>query len=175
MKLSKNQWIGVMVAIVVIVLFFFQFFGDIFFSESSLPENRIENNINFTMSDEQQNTQGVIIKDVEVGEGAEALPGSVVSVHYTGTLQDGTVFDSSVSRGTPFQFILGVGQVIRGWDVGVAGMKIGGKRQLVISPEAAYGERGIQNPQTGEYVIPQNATLTFEVELLGVQAPSQTQ
>jgi FKBP-type peptidyl-prolyl cis-trans isomerase FkpA len=107
--------------------------------------------------------------DVVVGTGEEARPG-MVKVHYTGWLHDasrpdgrGRKFDSSVDRGQPFDFRLGAGQVIRGWDEGVAGMKVGGKRTLVIPPEMAYGARG-----AGE-VIPPNATLVFDVELLGVR------
>ncbi len=146
-----------------------------FFSRSSVPNQELTQNLSIPMADKTQSTNGVISTDINIGTGSEARAGQVVSVHYTGTLQDGTVFDSSVSRGQPFQFVLGVGQVIRGWDQGVAGMKVGGKRQLVISPEAAYGPAGIQNPQTGEYVIPQNATLIFEVELLEVAELNQTQ
>jgi len=171
-KLTKIQWTGVAVAIVVIVIFFSQFFfGNLFFSESSLPETGDINNIN--VEELVMEDVGVDIRDTEVGTGQEARPGMAVAVHYTGTLEDGTVFDSSVSRGVPFQFVLGVGQVIKGWDTGVSGMKIGGKRMLTISPESAYGSNGIRNPQTGEYVIPPNATLIFEVELLGVSELSQ--
>jgi FKBP-type peptidyl-prolyl cis-trans isomerase FkpA len=101
-------------------------------------------------------------EDLVVGTGAEAQPGQNVSVHYTGWLTDGTKFDSSVDRGKPFQFPLGAGRVIKGWDVGVAGMKIGGKRRLTIPPDMGYGARGAGN------VIPPNATLVFEVELLGL-------
>lgn len=102
------------------------------------------------------------IEELEVGAGDEATPGHQVSVHYTGWLTTGEKFDSSLDRGTPFQFALGGGQVIKGWDQGVAGMKIGGKRKLTIPPELGYGARGAGS------AIPPNATLVFEVELLGL-------
>lgn len=102
------------------------------------------------------------IEDLAVGEGDEAAAGQLVSVHYTGWLTDGTKFDSSVDRGKPFQFQLGAGRVIKGWDQGVAGMKVGGKRKLTIPSDLGYGARGAGG------VIPPNATLVFDVELLGV-------
>ena len=105
---------------------------------------------------------GLTYQDLAEGSGAEAKKGSQVSVHYTGWLMDGTKFDSSKDRNTPFDFPLGAGQVIKGWDEGVAGMKVGGKRKLTIPPSLGYGARG-----SGR-VIPPNATLQFEVELLGV-------
>ena len=108
----------------------------------------------------------MIIEDVKVGTGAEAVAGAHISVHYTGWLFNdgvqGAIFDSSKDRGTPFDFALGAGQVIRGWDEGFAGMKIGGVRKLTIPPEMGYGARGAGG------AIPPNATLLFEVELLGV-------
>ena len=110
---------------------------------------------------------GLKYTDTNVGTGAEATSGHKVSVHYTGWLYNngvkGAKFDSSLDRGQPFSFGLGAGQVIRGWDEGVAGMKVGGKRTLVIPPELGYGARGAGRD------IPPNATLMFDVELLGVQ------
>ena len=105
---------------------------------------------------------GLQIEELVVGEGAAAASGQKVSVHYTGWLTNGTKFDSSHDRNEAFQFGLGRGQVIRGWDEGVQGMKVGGKRKLTIPPELGYGSRGAGG------VIPPNATLVFEVELLGV-------
>jgi FKBP-type peptidyl-prolyl cis-trans isomerase FkpA len=104
----------------------------------------------------------LIIEDLSVGEGAEAVAGKHVTVHYTGWLSNGTKFDSSLDRNDPFDFPLGRGHVIRGWDEGVAGMMVGGKRKLTIPPEMGYGARGAGG------VIPPNATLVFEVELLAV-------
>ena len=108
-------------------------------------------------------SSGLRYTDLKVGEGDEAKAGHVVEVHYTGWLQDGTKFDSSLDRKQPFKFQLGAGQVIQGWDQGVAGMKVGGKRRLTIPPGLAYGPRGAGG------VIPPNATLVFEVELLATR------
>ena len=106
---------------------------------------------------------GLIIEELAVGSGTVAAAGNRVSVHYTGRLTDGTKFDSSLDRNQPFEFRLGAGQVIRGWDEGVAGMQVGGKRKLTIPPQLGYGERGAGG------VIPPNAVLVFEVELLEVR------
>ena len=105
----------------------------------------------------------LIIEDLTVGNGATATAGQSVSVHYTGWLTNGQKFDSSVDRNDPFEFRLGAGQVIPGWDQGVAGMQVVGKRKLTIPPDLAYGARGAGG------VIPPNATLVFEVELLGIR------
>lgn len=102
-------------------------------------------------------------EDVVIGKGKEAVPGKMISVHYTGRLAGGKEFDSSVKRKLPFRFKLGAGQVITGWDKGIVGMKVGGKRKLTIPPELGYGAGGAGN------VIPPNATLNFDVELLGVE------
>ena len=106
------------------------------------------------------------IKEIECGEGTEAESGDLLVVHYTGKLDDGTVFDSSVG-GDPFSFQLGSGMVIQGWELGFEGMKEGGKRELTIPPELGYGEAGAPPD------IPPNATLTFEVELVEVQESQQ--
>ncbi|MGH9530095.1 MAG: FKBP-type peptidyl-prolyl cis-trans isomerase [Terriglobales bacterium] len=108
-------------------------------------------------------TDGLEYWDIKVGTGPVAEKGQTVKVHYTGWLTTGKKFDSSVDRGEPFTFNLGQAQVIKGWDEGVAGMKVGGKRQLRIPPDLGYGARGAGG------VIPPNATLIFDVELLGVR------
>ena len=105
----------------------------------------------------------LICEDIEIGEGAEAVAGSTVVVHYSGFLTDGSKFDSSLDRNDPFSFKLGAGMVIKGWDEGFNGMKVGGKRKLTIPPEMGYGSAGAGG------VIPPNATLVFDVELLDVK------
>jgi FKBP-type peptidyl-prolyl cis-trans isomerase FkpA len=118
-------------------------------------------------SNQQTNTQGGSMQlektDEVVGTGAEATVGKTVSVNYVGTLTNGTKFDSSYDRNQPFEFKLGSGQVIQGWDEGVAGMKVGGKRKLVIPPDLGYGAQGAGS------TIPPNSTLVFEIELLDVK------
>ena len=112
---------------------------------------------------EQTTDSGLRYEDLEIGDGQEATgPGQTVIVHYAGWLEDGTEFDSSIKRNDPFSFPLGCGLVIKGWDEGVVGMKIGGRRRLIIPPELGYGAQGAGG------VIPPNATLTFEVSLLEI-------
>ncbi len=117
------------------------------------------------MTEENVVTTDSGLKYVDIVEGTGATPqrGQTVSVHYTGTLENGTKFDSSRDRGQPFQFPLGAGRVIKGWDEGIASMKVGGQRKLIIPPDLGYGSRGAGG------VIPPNATLLFDVELLGVE------
>lgn len=122
-----------------------------------VPEMIVENT-NVTTND-----MGLQIEDVKVGMGDEAKPGALITVHYVGTLADGKKFDSSRDRGEPFQFPLGQGMVIQGWEQGFNGMKVGGIRKLTIPPELGYGAQGAGG------VIPPNATLHFEVELLAVR------
>ncbi len=105
---------------------------------------------------------GLQIQDLKAGTGPEVKLGQGLTMHYSGTLENGTKFDSSYDRGEPFRFVLGAGQVIQGWDLGIQGMKVGGKRKLIIPSSLGYGERGI-GP------IPPNATLIFEVELLAAE------
>jgi FKBP-type peptidyl-prolyl cis-trans isomerase len=132
------------------------------------PTTVIENNTliaSNTMSDANAVTTPSGLKYIELqeGTGATPQPKQTVVVHYTGTLEDGTKFDSSRDRGQPFSFTIGVGQVIKGWDEGLSTMKVGGRRQLIIPSELGYGSRGAGG------VIPPNATLLFDVELLDVK------
>lgn len=126
------------------------------------PTPRSVDEADFTITD-----SGLRYHDFVTGDGAEATAGDQVTVHYSGWLAaDSTLFDSSIERGQPFSFALGAGRVIPGWDEGVAGMRVGGERQLVIPPELGYGAQGAGNS------IPPNATLIFEVELLSVNGAS---
>lgn len=106
--------------------------------------------------------KNLVIKDIKKGEGKEVTGGDFITIHYAGTLENGSEFDSSYKRGTPFKTRIGVGEVIAGWDMGVVGMKVGGKRKLTIPPQLGYGENGIGD------VIPPNSILIFEVELVSI-------
>lgn len=158
-QLNKKEWIGVAAVIAAVFLIFFggKYISQYWPSESSATWPEVGNQNN-TM---QKNQNGLKVQDTLVGTGAEAVKGKTLTVNYTGKLLDGSTFDSSVGR-APFSFKLGAGDVIKGWDMGLVGMKVGGKRILIIPPELGYGERGF-GP------IPANATLIFEVELSKVQ------
>lgn len=152
----KKELIG---AVLVVVMFL----GMAYYF--SLNKNMDKTNTPLPAADVSQVAPAVTelkIEDIIVGTGAEAVAGKKLSMHYIGTLLDGTKFDSSRDRGTPFEFTLGVGQVIKGWDQGVAGMKVGGKRKLTIPSILAYGAGAVGS-------IPPNSTLVFEVELLAVK------
>lgn len=150
--MNKNLIIFFAAAVIIIALV------GVHFSLKNKDENQQNQMENKTLEN------GLQITDEVVGTGEEAVAGSTVSVNYVGTLENGKKFDSSYDRNQPFSFVLGAGQVIKGWDEGVAGMKIGGKRKLVIPPALAYG-----NQDVGNGLIPANSTLVFEVELLGIQ------
>ncbi len=145
------------VAVVAITLYIFR---DTIFSPGTQSES-VEGELITTAT-------GLQYQDLVMGQGQQAQAGNRVRVHYTGWLEDGTQFDSSVERQEPFEFDLGVGDVIKGWDEGVSGMLVGGKRRLIIPPELAYGATGAGS------LIPPNATLIFEVELLAI-APESDQ
>ncbi len=147
--LSTKEWVAVVVAVFVVGFFFI--FGQSLISIFSGSDS------NTSLLQKQE----VLVQDVVVGAGDVAVAGDRVTVHYTVRFVVGTSFDSSVDRGEPFQFILGVGQVIKGWDDGIAGMKVGGKRILSVPPEFGYG--------ANDYgPIPGGSTLIFEVELLKI-------
>jgi FKBP-type peptidyl-prolyl cis-trans isomerase len=126
--------------------------------------NQSNNNSTNAMNESTRTLEnGLKIEDTQIGTGAEAINGKLIEMHYTGYLEDGTIFDSSLDRGEPFVFKLGTGQVIQGWEQGIPGIKVGGKRKLTIPSDLAYGESGIGG------LIPGGATLIFEVEALGVK------
>lgn len=179
--ITKNKWISVVLSIIVIGIFFG---GYTFYSMNTQTNQELENIAVLPNTDElatttsedaviepklpikptiMTTTNELQIIDISVGTGQEAKAGDTISVNYLGNLEDGTKFDSSYDRGQAFTFTLGVGQVIQGWDQGVQGMKVGGKRKLIIPAKMAYGERGAGD------VIPPGATLVFEVELVAVK------
>lgn len=164
-KLSFNQWIAVAFGLVVVLWFF---------SSSSLMSSlvggKVANSINtneIKMQNSNQVMDDLVVQDILVGDGAFALNGKMITAHYTGMLQDGKIFDTSVGR-APFSFPLGQGMVIQGWEKGIEGMKVGGKRRLIISPALGYGSADMKDG-AGNIIIPANSTLIFDVELLDVK------
>lgn len=151
--MNKSTLIALLIALIALITGLYFVFG---FSASPIKPDS---------NSETQSTQGaekLKIEDIKVGSGsAQVKSGDTISIHYKGILTDGTQFDSSYDRGEPFQTQIGVGQVIRGWDEGVIGMKVGGKRKLTIPPDMGYGA-------AGQGSIPPNSTLIFEVELMGI-------
>jgi len=155
MNKKFNKYIAVTIGVVVIL--FFVFITDMF----GLFNN--ENNSGATPGQGYESSpSGLKFQNTLIGEGLEAKEGMLATVNYVGSLKDGTVFDSSYERGEVFQFVIGAGQVIKGFEEGVAGMKVGGKRVVEIPPELGYSEQEIPG-------IPANSTLVFEIELMGVQ------
>ena len=156
----KKAILIIFISIILTLLFVFLIES---LKENDIPESEEKETMipdNSKIEEPKEELQIEILKE---GTGAESQNGDVVAVHYTGTLEDGTKFDSSLDRGTPFSFTLGSGQVIAGWDMGVLSMKVGEKRKLIIPSELGYGENG-----TPGGPIPPNATLIFEIELLGI-------
>lgn len=164
--MSKKTWVIMGIAIAVIAALYFMFD---FRSKSSETNGNpaVPGDNSNTMNAQNPAASGLKIETLREGKGEGAKAGDKVTVHYTGTLTDGKKFDSSVDRGQPFSFQLGAGQVIPGWDQGLLGMKVGEKRRLTIPPELGYGAEGAGG------VIPPNATLIFEVEMLKITAPSR--
>ncbi len=159
------MYIAVAVALVVVAIFaYLGFFGvSGTTQEAPVAQTSAQDLLNQISAAGKVETLQVI--DTAVGTGAEAKAGDTITVHYIGVLPDGTVFDASQNRGQPFTFTLGGGQVIKGWDQGLLGMKVGGTRLVAIPPELAYGERAIGQ-------IPSNASLIFQVELLSIGEPA---
>ena len=170
-KLGKNEKTAVFVSLAIILFFFAAASVVGFVSKGNISDKNISNNkaslggltVETQKAPISKKINGMTITDTIIGTGEEAVAGKIVTVHYTGTLENGTKFDSSIDRGQPFRFVLGGGQVIQGWEKGFAGMKVGGKRKLVIPADMAYGDRAIG-------AIPAGSTLLFDVELLAVDS-----
>ncbi len=158
---KRNLTVGIAVTVALAVVSIFFIFGNPFASQSGFM------GLSADASSTQSQPAQLIVQDEVVGTGAEVQTGNVLLVNYTGKLSDGTVFDTSVGK-QPIAFVLGAGQVIPGWDQGLQGMKVGGKRLLIIPPSLAYGSQG-------RGAIPPNATLIFEVQLMGIAPAGQTQ
>ena len=165
-KISRNEYIGIVVVIAVAITFFVGInFWSVIFGGGSSNNNQSDT----TSQNNQQSMDNNITKNILVeGAGDVSVAGDTITVNYVGMLQDGTKFDSSYDRGTPFSFTLGAGNVIKGWDDGLIGSKAGEKLSLTIPSVFAYGPNGIPDGKGG-YVIPKNATLVFNIEVLGIK------
>lgn len=152
-KLSKKEWVAVFTSLGLMTYLFFSEPLIQFFTPKASSQNT-----------NQMPETGYDTQELSVGSGVIAEPGDRITAHYVGRLPNGQVFDSSVDTNTPISFTLGVGQVIRGWDEGLQGMRVGGKRVITIAPDYGYGSQGVG-------AIPPNSTLIFEVELLNVEKP----
>ncbi|MFA6463390.1 MAG: FKBP-type peptidyl-prolyl cis-trans isomerase [Candidatus Paceibacterota bacterium] len=163
-QISKKEYIGITVTLAVALIFFvgINFWSAIFGNSSATSNTNNLNQIN--QQPMEQTTKNVITE----GTGNAAVAGNTITVNYVGMLQDGTKFDSSYDRGTPFSFVLGAGNVIKGWDDSLIGAKVGEKLSIVIPPALAYGPNGIPDGKGG-YIIPQNATLVFNIEVVGIK------
>ncbi len=153
---------GIAVALAVVVVLGFFMFGAVN-PLATAPASEVAGESVTVPTIQTTSETDSMITDTQVGTGAEVVVGSTVVVHYEGRLTDGTVFDSSIPRGQPFSFTVGAGQVIQGWEQGLLGMKVGGKRTLTIPPELGYGAQAVGG------VIPANSTLVFDIELLEVR------
>lgn len=159
----KIIWIGLLILIVLAGFLFLNKSDKKVSDNASMPAVKQENTKLDTNMNNSTQSAKLVIEDTKLGTGTEVKSGDTVVMHYKGTLTDGTKFDSSYDRNEPFSTQIGVGQVIKGWDLGIPGMKIGGKRKLTIPSDLGYGSTG-----TGG-VIPPNATLIFEVELIDIK------
>ncbi len=155
-NLTRNQGIAVAIGLALMAYLFFS--GPLMNLFSSNKVNNVTEN--------QMPQTGFTVEEVVLGQGALVAPGDMLTVHYVGRLPNGQVFDSSLDRNTPIKFTVGRGQVIRGWDEGLLGMRVGGKRVITIAPDYAYGSQAVGT-------IPANSTLIFEVELLDVEKVQQ--
>lgn len=157
------NWNNIIIVLLVLIL---GMVGIVFIT--ARPKSTPETSQEIVVNDSEQNEtnmQDIEINDIQEGEGEAVQEGDSVLVHYSGRLEDGTVFDSSYERDEPFPFTVGEGMVIEGWEKGLVGMKVGGKRELIIPPEMGYGQRG-----TPDGTIPPNSTLIFEIELLEIRS-----
>ena len=161
-NLNKGEIVGIAVAVLAVLYFMGGLLTNRSVKVEDTSSNTNTNTVPIVQNDTTMESKELIIEDSVVGTGAEALAGKTVRVHYIGTLTNGTKFDSSLDRGEPIEFVLGTGYVIQGWEQGILGMKVGGKRHLVIPPELGYGARAV-GP------IPANSTLVFDVELIAVK------